>query len=115
MVRGDIYFADPSPRSGSEQQGRRPCIIVSTDEFNLDSGWRTLSVIPLTSAEKWIRDFPTFVIFNKGECGLPKKCVALAHQITTIDRQKIIPQKIGSLSADKLAELDQAICNYLNL
>ncbi len=113
MVRGDIYFADPAPRSGSEQQGRRPCIIASNDGFNAAGGWRTVTVVPLTSAGNWIRQSPISVVFQKGECGLPKTCVALAHQITTIDRQKIIPQKIGSLSADKLAELDQAIRNYL--
>lgn len=115
MVRGDIYFADPSPRSGSEQQGRRPCIVVSNDGFNATGSWRTLTVVPLTSAESWVRLSPISVVFQKGEGGLPKTCVALAHQITTIDRHKVVPKKIGSLTPDKLAELDQAIRNYLAL
>ena len=34
MKRGDLYLAELAPRSGSEQQGRRPVIIVSHDAFN---------------------------------------------------------------------------------
>ena len=29
MKRGDVLLADISPRSGSEQQGRRPAVLVS--------------------------------------------------------------------------------------
>ncbi|RLE34887.1 MAG: hypothetical protein DRJ61_04255, partial [Acidobacteria bacterium] len=34
MKRGDLCWADLKPRSGSEQQGRRPVVIVSSDGFN---------------------------------------------------------------------------------
>ena len=115
MVRGDIYFVDLQPRSGSEQAGRRPCIVVSTDAFNEAKGWRSITVVPLTSSERWQAPSPTTLLFEAGEFGLPKKCAALAHQITTIDRDKIVGGKIGSLSPAKLAELDQAIKNYLHL
>ena len=40
MKRGDVYWADLTPRSGSEQQGRRPVIVVSHDGFNETPGWR---------------------------------------------------------------------------
>ena len=94
MVRGDIYFVDLQPRSGSEQAGRRPCIIVSTDAFtdafNLACRWRSVTVVPLTSSERWQAPSPTTVLFQAGESGLPKACVALAHQVPTIDRDKII-------------------------
>jgi mRNA interferase MazF len=39
MMRGDIYRAELKPRSGSEQHGRRPVIIVSHDSFNSVPGW----------------------------------------------------------------------------
>jgi mRNA interferase MazF len=115
MVRGEIYFVDLEPRSGSEQAGRRPCIIVSTDAFNQARGWRSITVVPLTSAERWQMASPTTVLFKAGECGLPKNCAALAHQITTIDRDKIIGSRIGSLSIEHLANLSRALLNYLAL
>jgi mRNA-degrading endonuclease toxin of MazEF toxin-antitoxin module len=33
MKRGEVYWADLVPRSGSEQQGRRPVIVISHDAF----------------------------------------------------------------------------------
>ena len=115
MVRGDIYFADLQPRSGSEQSGRRPCIIVSSDAFNEAHAWRSITVVPLTSSERWQTPSPTTLLFKAGECGLPKSCAALAHQITTIDRAKLVGSRIGSLDARQLAELRLALQNYLAL
>ena len=31
MRRGDVFIADLIPRSGSEQTGRRPVVIISND------------------------------------------------------------------------------------
>ena len=38
--RGDVHGADLVPRSGSEETGRRPVIVVSHDSFNQTPGWR---------------------------------------------------------------------------
>lgn len=115
MVRGDIFFVDLYPRSGSEQSGRRPCIIVSTDSFNEARNWRSITVVPLTSSERWQTTSPTTVLFNVGESGLPKKCAALAHQVTTIDRDKVVGRKIGTLDEQKLKYINAALENYLGL
>jgi mRNA interferase MazF len=115
MVRGEIYFFDLNPRSGSEQSGGRPCIVVSTDAFNLARGWRSISVVPLTSAPRWLAPSPTTVRFTAGEYGLPKDCAALEHQITTIDRDKVVGERVGLLSPSRMSELDQALRNYLSL
>jgi mRNA interferase MazF len=111
-MRGDVYFVQLAPRSGSEQQGTRPCIIVSTDAFNKAKGWQSITVVPLTSAKQWLKKSPTVVLLEKGAANLPKQSAALAHQITTIDRSKL-QNKVGTVSADVLEELEQAIMNYL--
>jgi mRNA interferase MazF len=113
-MRGDVYFVQLSPRSGSEQQGTRPCIIVSTDAFNNVQGWQSITVVPLTSAKRWFKPSPTVVLLAKGEANLPKQSAALAHQITTIDRSKL-QNKVGTMSANVLEELEQAIINYLEI
>ena len=115
MVRGEIYFADLAPRSGSEQSGRRPCILVSHDAFNGNPNWRSVTVVPLTSSLRWIHPSPTTVVFQSGECGLPKACAALAHQVTTLDRGKFAGGPIGRLTPVKATELEQALRNYLDL
>ncbi len=106
---------DLAPRSGSEQMGRRPGIIVSNNAFSENPRWRSVTVVPLTSSPRWQIPSPTTVAFAKGECGLPKSCSALAHQVTTLDKGKILAPAIGRLTADKMAEVEEALHNYLFL
>ena len=115
MVRGEIYFLDLSPRSGSEKSGRRPGIIVSHDSFNGVPTWHSITVVPLTTSPRWMKPSPTTVLFRKGECGLSKDGAALAHQVTTIDKSKLLEPALGRASGSKLNEVDQALRNYLSL
>ena len=115
MVRGEIYFMDLAPRSGSEQKGRRPCIIVSHEVFSANSLWGSVTVVPLTSAKRWQRPSPTTVLFKKGDCNLPKACSGLAHQVTTLDKSKILEPAVGRLKTEMLAKLEKALKNYLKL
>jgi mRNA interferase MazF len=115
MVRGEIYFMDLAPRSGSEQGGRRPCVVVSHNLFSDNRRWGSVTVVPLTSAERWQRPSPTTVLFAMGECNLPRASAALAHQVTTLDKSKIISPPVGRLTPGKSAELASALRNYLGL
>ena len=115
MVRGEVYFLDLSPRSGSEQSGRRPGIIVSHDSFNDVPTWHSITVIPLTTSPRWMKASPTTVLFKRGECGLSKDGAALAHQVTTVDKSKLLEPALGRARGEKLDEVDQALRNYLNL
>ncbi len=108
MKRGDIYWAMLSPRSGSEQSGRRPVIILSHDAFNQTSAWRSIIVIPLSTSETQARRGPTIVALNAGTGGLPGKSSAICHQITTLDRAKLT-EKIGVLPADIMVMVEQAL------
>src|SRR5512136_718934 len=100
MKRGDIYWANLAPRSGSEQSGRRPVIILSHDAFNQTAGWRSIIVIPVSTSAKQARRGPTVVPLAAGIAGLPSDCSAICHQITTIDRAKL---------ADRIGHLPQAL------
>ena len=115
MVRGEIYFMDLAPRSGKEQKGTRPCVIVSHDAFSSNPHWGSVTVVPFTSAERWRVPSPTTVLLERGECGMPKACAALAHQVTTLDKTKILGPRLGRLTPGKLDELDRALRNYLVL
>jgi mRNA-degrading endonuclease toxin of MazEF toxin-antitoxin module len=50
MKRGEVYWADLAPRSGSEQQGRRPVIVISHNAFNQTQTWRSIIVVPLSTS-----------------------------------------------------------------
>lgn len=113
MRRGEIYFIQLAPRSGSEQRGFRPGIVVSRDAFSDDPRWRSITVVPLTSSQRWMRPSLTTVRFGEGECNLPKACAALAHQVTTVDKAKLVAPPIGRLSPGRLAEIEAALRAYL--
>lgn len=114
MRRGEVFWADLAPRSGSEQRGRRPVIVVSHDGFNQASGWRSVIVVPVSTPEAQARRGPTAVALGGGTGGLRKPGVALCHQVTTLDRAKLT-ERLGILPHDLLRELEEGLKAALDL
>lgn len=108
MKRGDLYWADLAPRSGSEQQGRRPVIIVSHEAFNQTQGWRSVIVVPVSTSGAQAGRGPTAVALPVGAGGLKRESVAVCHQVTTLDRAKLA-QFVGTLSAPLLRQIDDGL------
>ncbi len=105
MKRGEVYLADLTPRSGSEQQGRRPVIVLSHDAFNQASTWRSIIVIPVSSSPRQAVRGPTVIPLPKGTAGLAQDSVAVCHQITTLDRSKLT-QRLGELPQNLLSAIE---------
>ena len=66
MKRGEVYWASIAPRSGSEQQGTRPVIIVSHDGFNETPGWRSVIVVPVSTTPAQAKRGPMVVPLQAG-------------------------------------------------
>jgi|ERR1051326_2520152 len=105
MRRGEVHWADLVPRSGSEQTGRRPVIVISHDGFNETPGWRSIIVVPISTSGSQARRGLTVIEIPAGTSGLPKTSYALCHQVTTLDRAKLT-KRIGTLPTHLLEELD---------
>lgn len=114
MKRGDVYIANLIPRSGSEQRGKRPVIIVSHDGFNQTPGWRSIIVVPVSTSDVQGKRGPTAIWLDKEVGGLRRRSVALCHQVTTLDRSKLT-QKLGVLSKDSLRQVDAGLLAALDL
>jgi mRNA interferase MazF len=114
MKRGEIYWADLVPRSGSEQAGRRPVILVSHDGFNESPAWKSIIVVPISTSASQGRRGPTVVELPGGSAGLPKASFAVCHQVTTLDRAKLIG-KLGTLSTEFLQDVDAALMAAMDL
>ena len=114
MQRGDIYWADLRPRSGSEQQGRRPVIIISHDGFNQTPNWRSIIVVPISTAASQRRRGPTAIALPQGAGGLSRDSIALCHQVTTLDRAKL-NQQVGTLSPELISQVETGLKAALNL
>ena len=114
MRRGDVWWAILQPRSGSEQSGRRPVVVLSHDSFNQTTNWNSVIVVPCSTSAQQTRRAPTVVPLAKGVAGLPQDCVAVCHQITTLDRSKL-QQQIGYLPEPELRAIASAILNAIDV
>jgi mRNA interferase MazF len=108
VKRGDVFWADLLPRSGSEQSGRRPVVIVSHDGFNRVAAWRSIIVVPLSTSPAQRRRGPTAVLLPKGTTGLRRESVALCHQVTTLDRSKLT-DRVGELPPAALRRVGEGL------
>ena len=114
MRRGEVYWADLVPRSGSEQTGRRPVIVVSHDGFNQTLSWRSIIVVPVSTSSSQSKRGPTVVEIPGGAAGLPRISYAICHQVTTLDRGKLA-RRIGTLSPDIVGGVEDALKAALDL
>ena len=114
MTRGEIYWAEVSPRSGSEQAGRRPVIVVSHDGFNQARNWRSVIVVPMSTSKTQAKRGLTAVEIPGGASGLTGPGIAVCHQVTTLDRSKLT-RYAGRLSRELLRSVEEGLKAALDL
>lgn len=103
--RGDIVIVDYGKRSGSEQFGLRPSLIISNNKNNIYSP--TIVVLPLTSS-KFKKKLPTHIELNKNNSGVRMDSIIMAEQPRTIDKQYI-------QSTEPLFQLSDELMNKVNI
>lgn len=103
IERGDVYYADLNPVTGSEQGGIRPVLVIQNDTGNRFSP--TIIVAAITSNTGKAR-LPTHIIIDADV--LCEKSVVLLEQIRTIDKSRLI-KKVGRLSESDMLRVDEAI------
>ena len=108
-----IYFLNLNPVKGSEQAGTRPCIVVSSDVVN---NLNQVTVLPITSMKPaYTTIYPNEVFLTKGVTLLPKDSIALAHQIRSVDKQRLF-NYVNTLTDENLiSEIQDAIKCQLDL
>ncbi|CEK09945.1 type II toxin-antitoxin system PemK/MazF family toxin [Legionella hackeliae] len=106
MIRGDVYWVNLNPTTGSEINKERPCVLVSATPIN--KARRTVVVVPLSTSAKAIPPITVAVT-----C-LGKQVVAVCDQIRTIDKSRLM-KSAGNLSASDLDKLDDGLRQVLSL
>lgn len=114
MRRGEVWWVELRPLSGSEQQGRRPAIVVSHDALNGAEAWRSIVVVPVTTSRRQAIRRLTTAPLEAGEGGLQRDSVALCHQVTTLDRGEFV-ERAGVLSDDAMRMIDEGLAVTLDL
>ena len=105
--RGDLYLADLSPVTGSEQGGVRPVLVIQNNIGNFYAP--TLIVAMITTKKKALQ--PTHYRIEKL---LPHPSVVLLEQLRTIDKHRIM-QYLGKLDEKEMVGIDEALLVSLEL
>ena len=104
--RGMVFYADLGINEDSVQGGLRPVIIVGN---NLQGKYGpVITVIPITSKISKKRLMTQTLLIN--EIGLNRESMAMAEQITTISKDKLVSY-IGRLRKETIKEI--STCDLL--
>jgi len=103
--QGDIVVIDFDPQAGHEQKGRRPCAVVSNDQFHART--KLAIVCPITNT---ISKFPMHILLDDrtkttGEI--------MCEQVKCLDINARNPSYKESIADDLLDEVIDLICSFV--
>ena len=111
LARGSVVLVDLEPTQGHEQQGTRPCVVVSDAAVNSNQRFPLIAVVPVTRTPGPGALYPAL---TPGSSGLSKPSTALVDQVRSIDKQRI-RRRYGRVSEAELEAIDNGLCLYLGL
>lgn len=112
MKRGDIWWANLPPPSGSGPGCRRPVLVIQSNAFN-ESKISTVLVAVITS-NLALSDAPGNVRLSKSTGGLAKASVVNVSQLLTMDRG-LLSKRVGALPAGIMQRVDAGLKLVLSL
>jgi mRNA interferase MazF len=113
LLRGDVYLVNLDPIVGKEIGKARPAVIIQNDTGNKFSP--VTIIAPISSVKEITKPLPIMIILGKGEGGLNEESFVDCGQIRTLDKDKRLITKFGSLSKSKMNEIDKALKISLSL
>ena len=109
--RGDIYYADLRPVTGSEQGGIRPVVILQNDTGNRFSP--TTIAAAITSRDEK-HQLPTHIWIGSRFYGLRQDSMILLEQLRTLDRKRL-RDYIGCLDKETMQAVDRGLTVSLGM
>jgi len=111
VARGDVVLVRLDPAEGREIRKTRPAVVISNRAAcRLDA---VLQVVPVTSLpERPLRPYESPI--GTDASGLDKPSRAVANQLRTVARQRIV-ERLGHLDPAELEALERAVSIQLDL
>ena len=105
IKRGEIYMAQLVPTSGSEQEGKRPVLVIQNDTGNAHSA--TVIVAAVSSKVQRKGNMPVHVKLDK-TYGLGKESVVKLEQLRTLDKNAL-GSFVGTLDGEAMSRVNKAL------
>ncbi|MGL4338860.1 MAG: type II toxin-antitoxin system PemK/MazF family toxin [Rhodoglobus sp.] len=109
ILSGDILWAELGAGAGREQSGRRPIVVVSSNQY-LEAVDTLMLAVPVTSKN---RAWPNHVLLS-GPTTLELPSYAMTEQVRSVSRQRIVGTA-GSIDQDCLDRLRVYLRDFLDL
>ena len=114
MKRGEIYWVDMGIPVGHEQGGKRPAIVLESDDVGLivqnDMGNATAptTIIAIITKADGKKPYPFHVAVSAAESGLSQDSVIKLEHMFTVDKSRL-GNLTGHLSPQRMSQVDEAI------
>jgi mRNA interferase MazF len=105
-----VWLVDLNPARGHEQRGRRPALIVSTDQFNTGPAGIVV-VVPMTTRQ---RNVPLHVRVEPPEGGVRETSFAKCEDVRSISTERL-ESRWGAVSAQTMAVVADRLRILLDL
>ncbi len=109
--RGTVVLVNLDPTLGHEQQGVRPCIVVSDPDVTASQRFPLVAVVPVTGTPGEGVLYPSL---TSGSSGLTKTSFALVDHLRSIDKRRIT-RIYGELTSTEVAAIDAGLLLFLGL
>ena len=113
LLRGDVYLVNLDPIIGKEIGKSRPAIIIQNDTGNKFSP--VTIIAPVSGVKEITKPLPIMIFLSKGEGGLKEDSYVDCGQIRTVDKDRRLINKLGSLKQENIQEIDIALKISLSL
>lgn len=111
LTRGTIVLVVLDPTFGHEQQGARPCVVITNPDVIMDQRFPMVCVVPLTKTPGEGALYPAI---GAGSSGLRAQSYALVDQVRSVDKRRIT-KVFGQISSEELKAIDEGIRLFLGL
>jgi mRNA interferase MazF len=102
--RGEIWLADLNPTRGREQAGKRPVLVISTNDFNHGAA-ELIVALPISSKRKGI---PWHVAVAPPEGGLKVRSYVKCEDVRSISRERLT-KRWGVVTRAVLTEIEDRL------
>lgn len=110
LRRGMVAWAELDPARGREQAGRRPVLVVASDQF-LEQADTLAIVVPATTVD---RGWPNHIPLSGSGLRLARPTFAMTEQLRTIARERLV-EHAGVVDRATMRAVDAWLRDFLAL
>ena len=112
ITRGDLYWVDLGPATGSRPAKRRPVLVVQADPYNASRLATTLAAVVTSNTA--LATMPGNVFLPAAATGLPRDSVVNASALVTIGKDDLM-DLVGRVPDYLMQDVDHGLRRVLGL